>query len=286
MNRLEVGQNAAIEPRRRQAGEFRLVEMNAMPEQRARPEQAVAVVDVGVARGLRIKPARGRDLLVILGQMGLQVAVGMLAQQCAGRLELCLGRGQGEARCDRVVLPAPPVPVADQRLGLVVAPLGSVEQPCRRAAVHHHLAGDHPRVAAVAFGEERLGGFGSDGAIDDRRGRAVAEQLVEEEPGHPPGMGGIGELLLLDEGILLQPFQELLAVGADHLRLRENGCGCRSGRAGRADPDSERPACLPAGAGEDPPPRPPRRWSRLRSRRRRPSSSDGWLALRPRPGRR
>ena len=33
-------------------------------------------------------------------------------------------------------------------------------------------------------------------------------------------MGGIGELLLLDEGIVVQPVEELRAVGADDLSLR------------------------------------------------------------------
>ena len=33
-------------------------------------------------------------------------------------------------------------------------------------------------------------------------------------------MGGIGEFLLLDEGIVVQPIEELRAVGADDLSLR------------------------------------------------------------------
>ena len=33
-------------------------------------------------------------------------------------------------------------------------------------------------------------------------------------------MRGIGEFLLLDEGVFLQPFEQLRAIGRDHLRLR------------------------------------------------------------------
>ena len=107
MNRLEVGQKAAIEPRRRQPLQFGLGKMDAMAEQRARPEQAVAVVDVGVARRLRVEPPGGRDLVVVLGEMGLHVAIGMLAREGARGLELCVGRGQREAGRDRVELAAP-----------------------------------------------------------------------------------------------------------------------------------------------------------------------------------
>ncbi len=98
MNRFEVGQKAAIErvaDSRSSSGSSRWMQW---PNSERGPEQAVAVVDVGVARGLRIEPARGRDLVVILGEMGLDVAVGMLAHERTRGFELRLGRGQGKAR--------------------------------------------------------------------------------------------------------------------------------------------------------------------------------------------
>ena len=61
---------------------------------------------------------------------------------------------------------------------------------------------------------------GSDRAVDHGGGGAVAQQLVEEERRDPRGVGRVLELLLLDEGVFLQPFQQLRAVGADHLGLR------------------------------------------------------------------
>ena len=49
------------------------------------------------------------------------------------------------------------VPALDQRLALAIAALGGIEQRCRRAAVHHHLAGDGARAAPSRFGEQRVG---------------------------------------------------------------------------------------------------------------------------------
>ena len=57
-------------------------------------------------------------------------------------------------------------------------------------------------------------------AVGKRGGGAVARQLVEEELGVARGVRGIGEFLLFDEGVFLQPFEELRAIGRDHLRLR------------------------------------------------------------------
>ena len=48
----------------------------------------------------------------------------------------------------------------------------------------------------------------------------MAEQFVEEEARHRGAVGGVGELLLFDEGVFVEPVQELRAVGADHAGLR------------------------------------------------------------------
>ena len=45
-------------------------------------------------------------------------------------------------------------------------------------------------------------------------------EFFEEESG-AGGVGRIGVFLLLDESVFLQPFQELRAVGGDHLGLRQ-----------------------------------------------------------------
>ena len=57
-------------------------------------------------------------------------------------------------------------------------------------------------------------------AVDGRRGGAVAQDLVQEEPGDARRVCGIGELLLLDEGVTVEPLEQLRAIGRDHPRLR------------------------------------------------------------------
>ena len=45
-------------------------------------------------------------------------------------------------------------------------------------------------------------------------------EFIEEEISHARAMRGIGKFLLLDEGVILKPVEELGAVGANHLSLR------------------------------------------------------------------
>ena len=196
-----------------------------MAEQRALAQQPETVVDVGVALRPREQAAHRRDLVEVLAKVGLEVAVGMLRQQRARRLELGVARGHRKARRDRVVQAAAAVPALDQRLALAIALLGGIEQRRGRAAVHHHLAGDHARAAPLGFGEQRLGRFRMHRAVDRRRRGAVAQQLVQEEAGDARGMGGVGEPLLLDEGVFLQPVEQLGAVARDHLGLRQVDVG-------------------------------------------------------------
>ena len=112
---------------------------------------------------------------------------------------------------------------------------------------------------------------GMDGAIDHRRRRAPAEQLVEKERGDRRAMGGIGELLLLDEGVVVQPVEQLRAVGADDARLRI--MDMRVDEAGQDEPAGMIvDVRVPRRAGENvaAPGRPPR--SVRRRRRTAPSS--------------
>ena len=57
-------------------------------------------------------------------------------------------------------------------------------------------------------------------AVGAGRGGAAARKFVEEEFGDAGGVPRLGKFLLLDEGVFLQPFKELCAIGRDHLRLR------------------------------------------------------------------
>jgi hypothetical protein len=106
----------------------------------------VAGVDGGVARVVREQAADGRYLLQVLAQVGLDVGVGVLLRERAGRRQLGLGRGEREARGDGVELAAAAVPALEERLALAVAPLSRVEQARRRRAVHQDFAGHHAGV--------------------------------------------------------------------------------------------------------------------------------------------
>ena len=144
----------------------------------------------------------------------------MRLQQRAGRRQLRLRAGGGEARRHAVVVAPLAVPAADQRLALVEPLLGGVEQVFGRVAVHQHLAGDHQRAVAAGLLEEGVHRLGMHGAIDRRRRGAGAQQLTEEQLRHGIGMRLVGELGLRDEGVLVEPGEELLAEGPDHLHLR------------------------------------------------------------------
>ena len=209
---------------RRAAGvagaEILLRQVDRVAEHRARADEAGLHVDVEIARPVGEQFTHPGDLVGVLAQMGLEEEVVVLPHQGARGIELSLRAGGGEARGDAVMLAPAPVPAFDQGPALVVAALRRIEETGRGVAVHQDLAGDHPGVEAGGFGEERLDRAGMDRAVDHRRGGARAQDLAEEQPRHPLGMGLIGELQLRGEGILLEPGQQLLAVGGDHLQLR------------------------------------------------------------------
>ncbi len=260
--------------------------MDAVAEQRARPEQAVAVVDVGVALGPREQPPHRRDLVQGLAQMGLEIAVRMLRQQRARRLELGVGRGHRKARRDRVMVAAAAVPALQQRLGLVIAALGGIQQGGRRAPIHHHLAGDHAGAAALGAGEQRLDRLRMHRAVDHRRGRAVAQQLVQEKARDALRMGRITELLLLDEGVFLQPVEQLGAVAGDHLGLRQMQVEVDQPRQDQLAAVVVDRGVRRAAAAAARWPRRARRCARPRSAARRPRYRQSSPPRRPRPDRR
>ena len=158
MKRLEVGQKQATLPVVAHPSALALGQVNAVAEERARAEQPGAVVDVEIVAGSGKPRRHGRDLGVVLGEMGLQPAVGMLGQERSGCLELGLARGHGEARRDGVAEPALAVPARDQRLAVVVAALRRVAQALG-PVVHHDLAGERaacrgPSAAAKSASTE------------------------------------------------------------------------------------------------------------------------------------
>ena len=291
MNRFEVGQKTATEPAvARRAAEFGFVEMDAMAEQRARAEQAEAVVDVGVARLVRIELATAsRSRRGSRPDGSACSASGCSREQGARGLELRLGRGEREARRDRVELPA---------LARASARAAPGCRDSRARGVSSRPAGAPrsiitlPAIIRVlrrsALGEERLDRFPGGPCnrprpswcrcAAARRGRSSATRSA---------WAGSREFLLLDEGVFLQPLQQLRAVGADHLGLRVVDVRCRSGRAGRGDRDSDRPACPAAASAASNRASP----TAVTIPPRSPDSavmrcSDGWRRRRPRPGRR
>ena len=142
-------------------------------------------------------------------------------EQCAKLGELLVGRGDGKARRHRVALPPGAVPAPDEIAAVGDGSRRRREQSGRAVAVHDGIAGDHAGVALMRGGEQSFGRSRMSGAIGDRCGGAVARQFVEKEFGVARGMRRIGEFLLLDEGVFLQPFEQLRAVGRDHLGLRK-----------------------------------------------------------------
>ncbi len=194
--------------------------MDAVAEHRAWPEQPRAVIDVEIAACAR-KPRRHElDLGFVFVEMGLDVGFGEFPRQSAGGLQLRLARSHGEARRYRIVEPAPSLPALDQRLAFVVAALRRVCERLGRVPVHHRLAGDHASAAPLGRGEECVDRLRMDRAIDHGGGRAAAREFVEKELGDPPAMARIGEFLLFDKRIVVQPVEQLRAIGADNLSLR------------------------------------------------------------------
>ena len=206
-------------PARRQGAAFALGQMDAMAEHRLGSHEAVALVDLGIVLRPGKRLAHEGDLGGVLGQMRLDVQLGIFARQRLAGFQLRLGGGRREARRDGVVEPALAMPALDQRLGLLVAGLGRVEQRRGGVAVHHHLAGDHAHAAPPGLGEEGVDAFGMAGAIDPGGGGAVGQQFVEEEARGGLRDGRVAVAAFLREGVFRQPFHQFGAIGGDDLGL-------------------------------------------------------------------
>ncbi len=57
-------------------------------------------------------------------------------------------------------------------------------------------------------------------AIDRGSGGSRPQQFTEEHSRNPFGMGRVGKLLLCNESVAVEPFEQMFAEGGDHLGLR------------------------------------------------------------------
>ena len=178
--------------------------VDAMGKDRAGPDQAEAVVDVEIVRGLRKALRDERDLAGIFGEVGVEQHIRVLGDERSGIGEL-LGAGGGrEARRDRITQAPAAAPAGDQGRGVGAAGGDAVAQALR-PEVHQHLAGDDPHVACQRCFEQGVDRACMDGGEDERAGGAVTEQFVEEEGGDVVGMGPVGEGLFRREDMAFQP---------------------------------------------------------------------------------
>ena len=191
-----------------------------MRKHRARSEQAEAVIDIEVGARLGEQLLHPRDLVEIFGQVRLHPEAGRFRIQAPDHRELLGAGGRREARRQRVAQPRLAVPALDE---IAAVPLGArhvIAQVVRAVAIHQDLAAHHAQVAPLSFLEEGVDRLLVHGRIDRRRGGAVPQQRVEEQLGDAPPMLRIGEGALRREGVVVEPVEQLPAIGGDHVDLR------------------------------------------------------------------
>ena len=117
------------------------------------------------------------------------------------------------------------MPFGNQLLGFVIARLRRIAQRVGGVAIHHHLATDHPHVAARGLFEISLGrGFVHRAERHSRCGAVTHDQIIEPA-GHRGAMFRRDKTGLFREGVIVQPIQQLIPPGGDHLHLREMHMG-------------------------------------------------------------
>jgi len=195
--------------------------VNAVTEQSFRPEEIKALIDAEVMCGIRIKFARIGDFIVVFVDVCLQMAPRMFPQQASGSLKLLRCRGDRETRRDHIFGTAPFVPLGKQSLAVVIRTLRCVAERRRRVAVHHGFAAEHHHAPAFRFFEIGVDRVRMAGAIGNRRGRAMRDQGVVEMCGDPVGMRLVGKFLLGRKRVVVEPVQQLVRPGGNHLRLRK-----------------------------------------------------------------
>lgn len=233
---------------------FPVIHVDAVAEQGLVAKKAVALVDGQIVGMAGIEIQRVGDLVVVLVDVGLQVAVGVLGKERAGHLQLRRCRGDGKARRDDIERAAPAMPLGHQRLAVVIGRLRGVAEGRGRVAVHHRLAAQHAHAARLRLAEIGAHGIGVAGAIGHRRRRAMGNQRVIEGGGDALAVGEIGEFLLGREGVVVEPVEELVGPGGNHLRLREmqvrvNEAGHQEMRPVVGHRRGRRGCCLDLGEG-------------------------------------
>jgi len=96
-----------------------------------------------------------------------------------------------------------------------------VEELRRAVTIHEHLPGDRAQAELVGFLEQYVDRLRMNRAVNRRGGHAVAEALREKDSRDFARMPAVAKALLGDEGISLEPVEELRSAGADDRRLRE-----------------------------------------------------------------
>ena len=205
----------------RQQRALPLRQVDAVREQAARAEQAIAVVHVGVVPGPRkVAPHRG-DLRPALGEVAVHVAIGVARGQFAGGAELRHAGSDREPHRDGVAQPPAAVPAFDQRRAVPGAALRRVAQLRGRVAIHHRLAGHQRQAAPFGGGQERLGRPAVHRGEHHRGGGAVLRQPVEEHLRGGARVRGRGVAAFLREGEALQPVEQVAAGSGQHAVLRK-----------------------------------------------------------------
>jgi hypothetical protein len=83
------------------------------------------------------------------------------------------------------------MPALDQRFGIDQPLLGIVAHAVRAVTVLQHLAGNHAHAAPLCGGHDGIHRVGVGGGKRQRRGHAVAQQLVQKEFRHAVGIGAV-----------------------------------------------------------------------------------------------
>ncbi len=196
-------------------------QVDAVPEHGAWPAQRVMIVDVEIALPFRKQLPDPGHFAFVLGHMSLHVAIGMLAAERTGGLQLLARTGRREARRDGVHQTTAIVPFRDQRLGFVVARLRSIPERLGRVSVHQDLAGGKPHSELFRLLEQSVDRLRIDRAIDAAAGDPVPQILAKENLGDAAGKLLVGIFLFDRIGVLVQPVEQLVAIGRNHRRLRK-----------------------------------------------------------------
>ena len=112
------------------------------------------------------------------------------------------------------------MPALDQGLGVDQALLGLVAHAVGRMPVHQAFAGDQAQTARLCSVKQGVDRGRVRSGKGQRRGHAVAGQLVQKESSHLGRVRRVGKAAFLRECVVLQPGQQAVGGRADHVHLR------------------------------------------------------------------